>query len=32
MELLPLYEVNEISTDANMPKTKDCIVAWRKKN
>jgi hypothetical protein len=32
MELLPLYEVNEISIDANMPKTKDCIVAWRKKN
>lgn len=31
MELLPLYEVNEISADANMPKTKDCIVAWRKK-
>lgn len=31
MELLPLYEVNEISNDANMPKTKDCIVAWRKK-
>lgn len=32
MELLPIYEVNEISADANMPKTTDCIVAWRKKN
>ena len=31
MELLPLYEVTEIRTDANMPKTTDCIVAWRKK-
>lgn len=31
MELLPLYEVNEIRTEANMPKTTDCIVAWRKK-
>lgn len=31
MEILPLYEVNEISADANMPKTKDCIVAWRKR-
>ena len=30
-EIKRIYEVNEISADANMPKTKDCIVAWRKK-
>lgn len=31
LELLPLYEVTEIRPEANMPKTTDCIVAWRKK-
>lgn len=30
MELMPLYEVTEIRSEANMPKTTDCIVAWRK--
>lgn len=30
MEILPLYEVSEIRGEANMPKTTDCIVAWRK--
>lgn len=31
MEFLPIYEVHEINDDANIPKTTDCIVAWRKK-
>lgn len=31
LELLPLCEVTEIRPEANMPKTTDCIVAWRKK-
>lgn len=31
LELLPFYEVTEIRPEANMPKTEDCIVAWRKK-